>query len=162
MKVEKIDVGRSSLASLMHDMKKGRIRIPRFQRIFVWERKRIQELLDSMLKEYPIGTIFLWKAPSEYNHLLRTVDYLNQPPLERFQSYSLLLDGQQRLTSLYAVVNGLTVEEEDYRKNNKSQNNVETEGDNNTMEIEAGNNEQECDRDKPSLITIKEARETET
>lgn len=116
MKVEKIDVGRSSLASLMHDMKKGRIRIPRFQRIFVWERKRIQELLDSMLKEYPIGTIFLWKAPSEYNHLLRTVSYLNQPPLERYQNYSLLLDGQQRLTSLYSVVNGLTVEDEDYRK----------------------------------------------
>lgn len=116
MKVEKIRVTRTSLASLMHDMKMGRIRIPRFQRIFVWERKRIQELLDSMYKEYPIGTIFLWNAPAEYNHLLRTVEYFEEQSVENNKGYSLILDGQQRLTSLYAVVNGLTIEDEDYRK----------------------------------------------
>ena len=116
MKVEKIKVNRVSLASLMLEMEQGRIRIPRFQRVFVWERKRIQELLDSMYKEYPIGTIFLWNAPQEYNHLLRTVEYLGQPPMENNRSYSLILDGQQRLTSLYAVVNGLSVDGENYRK----------------------------------------------
>ena len=50
MKIEKIKVDRMSLASLMNDMFQGRIRVPRFQRVFVWERKRIQELLDSMYK----------------------------------------------------------------------------------------------------------------
>jgi hypothetical protein len=67
-----------------------------------------------MCKEYPIGSIFLWKAPAEYNHLLREIDFLNQPDVEQGRSYELLLDGQQRLTSLFCVVNGLTVEEEDY------------------------------------------------
>ena len=81
MKVEKIKVDRASLALLMMQMREGLIRVPRFQRDFVWERKKIQELLDSIYKEYPIGTIFLWEAPSQYNHLLRTVDYLSQPPM---------------------------------------------------------------------------------
>ena len=110
MKAEKINVDRVSLARLMVDMKEGRIRVPRFQRGFVWERGRIQELLDSIYKEYPIGTIFLWEAPPEYNHLLlRTVDYLQQPPIASDKSYSVILDGQQRLTSLYVVVHGLVV-----------------------------------------------------
>jgi len=117
MKAEKINVDRVSLARLMVDMKEGRIRVPRFQRGFVWERGRIQELLDSIYKEYPIGTIFLWEAPPEYNHLLlRTVDYLQQPPIASDKSYSVILDGQQRLTSLYVVVHGLVIGEQDYRK----------------------------------------------
>ena len=116
MKVEKIKVDQASLARLMADMREGRLRIPRFQRIFVWEHKRIKELLDSMYKEYPIGTVFLWEAPHIYNHLLRTVDYLQQPDINPNQSYSFIVDGQQRLTSLYATVNGLTIDGEDYTK----------------------------------------------
>lgn len=116
MKVEKIKVDRESLAALMMKMREGQIRVPRFQRDFVWERNKIQELLDSIYKEYPIGTIFLWQAPSQYNHLLRTVDYLSQPSVDDSRSYSLIVDGQQRLTSLYVVVNGLSIEDEDYRK----------------------------------------------
>lgn len=57
MKVEKIKVDRESLAALMMKMREGQIRVPRFQRDFVWERNKIQELLDSIYKEYPIGTI---------------------------------------------------------------------------------------------------------
>ncbi len=116
MKVEKIKVDRASLALLMMQMREGLIRVPRFQRDFVWERKKIQELLDSIYKEYPIGTIFLWEAPSQYNHLLRTVDYLSQPPIDPTRSYSLIVDGQQRLTALYVTVNGLSIEDEDYHK----------------------------------------------
>jgi len=116
MKAEKIKVDQASLARLMVDMREGRIRVPRFQRVFVWERKRVQELLDSMYKEYPIGTIFLWEAPTAYNHLLRTVDYLQQPDINVTTNYSLILDGQQRLTSLYVTIHGLKVGDEDYGK----------------------------------------------
>ena len=104
MKIEKIKVDRMSLASLMNDMFQGRIRVPRFQRVFVWERKRIQELLDSMYKEYPIGTIFLWNSPPKYNHLIRTVDYLGVPQPKDGANYSLIVDGQQRLTSLLSLI----------------------------------------------------------
>ncbi|HML22516.1 MAG TPA: DUF262 domain-containing protein [Aggregatilinea sp.] len=116
MNVEKINVERQSLGRLMWNIAQGIIRIPRFQREFVWSRNKIIDLLDSMYKEYPIGTIFLWEAPTDFNHMLRTVSYLQQPKIESHKTYSLILDGQQRLTSLYAVVNGLEVEEENYGK----------------------------------------------
>ena len=115
MKIPKIRVAEHKLSELMNDMKQGRIRIPRFQRDFVWERTRINALLDSMFAEYPIGTIFLWNAPSEYNYLLRDGEELQQAPLQEQLGYTFILDGQQRLTSLYAVIFGLTLEDEDYK-----------------------------------------------
>ena len=114
MKTPKIRVVEHKLSELMNDMKQGRIRIPRFQREFVWERTRINALLDSMYSEYPIGTIFLWDAPSEYNYLLRDDEALQQKPLQDGQGYTFILDGQQRLTSLYAVIYGLMLEDEQY------------------------------------------------
>src|SRR5690242_1117188 len=109
MRVPKINPHRADLPSLMNEIKSGSIRIPGFQRDFVWEPKRVQTLLDSMCKEYPIGTIFLWKAPPEYNHMLREIEIFGQPPIEKNQQYNILLDGQQRLTSLFVTINGLTV-----------------------------------------------------
>jgi hypothetical protein len=116
MRAEKIKVESLSFGSIMASMAQGYYRVPRFQRAFVWERSRIQTLLDSMYREYPIGTIFLWKAPARYNHMLRSVEYLNQPPVNMDESYTLILDGQQRLTSLYITVNGLRIKGEDYGK----------------------------------------------
>lgn len=116
MKQDKIKVDQWSLADIVMELTKGKIRIPRFQRDFVWDRKSIQTLLDSMYKEYPIGTLFLWEAPSQYNHLLRNVEDLQQPTWNNDQSYTLILDGQQRMTSLYATVKGLSVNGEDYSK----------------------------------------------
>ncbi len=116
MRTERLKVEPQSFGSIMTAMAQGSYRVPRFQRMFVWERSCIQHLLDSMYREYPIGTIFLWKAPPQYNHMLRSVDYLNQPPIENGQSYTFILDGQQRLTSLYVTVNGLTIGGEQYRK----------------------------------------------
>ncbi len=116
MRAPKIEVSGKQLGTLMADIQHGRIRVPRFQREFVWERSRILKLFDSMLVEYPIGTIFLWNAPSEYNHLLRDIEELAQPKLHKHQNYQLILDGQQRLTSLYAVIHGIQFEGEDYGK----------------------------------------------
>ena len=116
MRAPKIEVSGKQLGTLMSDIQQGRIRVPRFQREFVWERSRILKLLDSMVEEYPIGTIFLWNAPPQYNHLLRSIEELGQPPLQDYQSYQLILDGQQRLTSLFVVVQGLQFEGDDYRK----------------------------------------------
>ena len=116
MRVPKIEVSPQSLAKLMSDIENGHIRVPRFQREFVWERSRILKLLDSMFEEYPIGTIFLWKAPPDFNHMIRNIEELEQPVAREDTSYRLILDGQQRLTSLFAVIKGLQFEGEDYRK----------------------------------------------
>ena len=116
MRVPKIDVKRLGLGTLMSEFEQGYIRVPRFQRDFVWKRVDILKLLDSMYNEYPIGTIFLWDAPAEHNHLLRNIEELCQPPLSANQGYKFILDGQQRLTSLYAVIKGLLIDDEDYKK----------------------------------------------
>ena len=114
MQTEKIRVRDYSLARLIQQIEQGTLRIPRFQRAFIWDRARVRKLFDSMVKEYPIGTLFFWEAPAEYNHFLRNVEALQQPALETQRSYTLILDGQQRLTSIYAVVKGLTVDDEDF------------------------------------------------
>jgi hypothetical protein len=86
----------------------GQIKIPQFQRDFVWTKDKSAKLLDSILKGFPIGTIILWKTKEQ----LRTVRNIGNaslpdtPPGDYVQQ---VLDGQQRLTSLYASVKGLTV-----------------------------------------------------
>lgn len=116
MQAQKIDPTPRKLPDLMNSITNGELRIPGFQRDFVWEPARIQKLLDSMCKEYPVGTILLWRAPSEYNHLIREVDLLNQPNIVKDQRYQFLLDGQQRLTSLFITINGLSSDDKDYSK----------------------------------------------
>lgn len=98
--------------TLMHDIEHGIVKIPQFQRDFVWGKDKSARLLDSILKGYPIGTFILWKT----KELLRTVRNLGNatlpdtPPGD-FVQY--ILDGQQRLTSLFASVKGLKVKREE-------------------------------------------------
>ncbi len=114
MQAPRIKVVSEAITSLIQYLNAGTIRIPGFQRDYVWEFARIQKLIDSMLKEYPIGTFFLWQAPAEYNGLLRDSPTLNQPPLNHQLQYEFLLDGQQRLTSLYVTFTGKQIEDDDY------------------------------------------------
>lgn len=74
--------------------------IPAFQREFVWDRENAKELIDSLIKEYPIGTLLFWETsnPPELKGR-HTYD-------ERQGAVRLLLDGQQRVTVLYMLING--------------------------------------------------------
>ncbi len=114
MKEEKLKVSDESLGTLINDIHKGVIRIPRFQREYVWKIKDTLNLFDSMYEEYPIGTIFLWDMPSQYNRMLREIADLSQPSIVKDKRYKVILDGQQRLTSLYAVVNALKIGNTDF------------------------------------------------
>ena len=114
MQIEKIRVEKYSLARLAQEIEQGKLRIPRFQREYIWDRPRVRKLFDSMVKEYPIGTLFIWDAPAKYNHFLRNVEDLKLPPINLQQNYMMIIDGQQRLTSLYAVIKGLAVDDEDF------------------------------------------------
>ncbi len=116
MEAPKIKVDEMKLGSLMREMEHGRIRVPRFQREFVWGSKKAAQLFDSMSREYPIGTFFLWSAPAKYNDLIRIEDDLGQKPLDPHSDHRLILDGQQRLTALYATVHGREMEGVDYGK----------------------------------------------
>ena len=89
------------LVDLMKRAKEGRLRVPRFQREYVWRRLDIVDLFDSIARQYPIGTLFLWGAqpvPSSRPSIgpLRLPDYKGETWL--------VLDGQQRLTTLVGVL----------------------------------------------------------
>ena len=49
-------------SSLMDDVSSGRLKIPQFQRDFVWDIKKSASLLDSIIKGYPVGTFIFWKT----------------------------------------------------------------------------------------------------
>lgn len=116
MQLPKIVVQPQSLAAILTSMKTGDLQIPRFQREFVWPLTKTRALLDSMYKEFPIGTFFLWKAPDGIPPLSRPLDELGIPGPQAGQKVSYILDGQQRLTSLYCVVNGIEIEARHYGK----------------------------------------------
>jgi uncharacterized protein with ParB-like and HNH nuclease domain len=87
------------IEELVIRVKTGDIKLPKFQRPFVWKKTNILELLDSIYKGYPIGSILLWftkqKLAKERNIADLAID-------ERNEEYptNYLLDGQQRLSTL--------------------------------------------------------------
>jgi hypothetical protein len=77
----------------------GDIYLPKFQREFVWERRQILELLDSVARNYPIGSVLLWQSRQELRSEGRIADLeIAQPKPDYPVNY--LLDGQQRLSSI--------------------------------------------------------------
>lgn len=112
----KINVLPSELATLMNQMSQGQLQVPRFQREFVWPIAKTRKLLDSMFKEYPIGTFFFWQAPQENADLFREMPELRIPKPTSGSQVSFILDGQQRLTSLFVTIHGMTVSGRDYSR----------------------------------------------
>jgi hypothetical protein len=98
-----------SFSALIGDIEAGRIKIPQFQRDFVWTREKSAKLIDSILRGYPIGTFILWKT-KEQLRTVRNIGNAQLPDTPSGDYAQQVLDGQQRLTSLYASVKGLTVE----------------------------------------------------
>jgi hypothetical protein len=90
------------LSDLLSDVHKGNIQLPDFQRGWVWDEERIQKLLVSVIKKFPIGAIMMLNAGGEnakyYSVTLENVPKTGSTPKR------LLLDGQQRLTSLYQTL----------------------------------------------------------
>ena len=89
------------LRDLLKWVRQGRIRVPNFQRDFTWDRSRMLNLFDSIRKQYPIGTLLFWES-SKARPMLNHLGPLQLPD---FQAGKLLvLDGQQRLTTLAGVL----------------------------------------------------------
>ena len=110
----KIDVRPMPLGDFLGLVAQGKLQIPRFQREFVWPISKARALLDSMFKEFPIGTFFFWQAPPDQAIIFRELEDLHIPAPDPHQPISYILDGQQRLTSLYAAGRGLSIGSKDY------------------------------------------------
>lgn len=96
------DVG-YSLVHLIEDIKAGKIGLPDIQRPFVWTAAKARDLFDSMYRGYPIGTLMLWETGADAGTRQIGLDESYRVP------QLLIVDGQQRLTSLFAVLTGRPV-----------------------------------------------------
>src|ERR1017187_8864065 len=94
----KIEIRNIRLENLIADMEsKGILRIPRFQRDYVWERSTVAELLDSIYRKAPFGIFFLWTTPREFRDLNKDSPDLRLPNTADHEQINLILDGQQRI-----------------------------------------------------------------
>lgn len=92
----------ASVEELVGMIERGELRLPEMQRRYVWRSTRVRDLLDSLYRGYPSGAILLWETVEEVPLQEMAVPQQLNP----YQSTRLLLDGQQRLTSLSAVIRG--------------------------------------------------------
>ncbi len=98
MQVQKVD---TNVGHLVDMVQRGELRLPEMQRRYVWTATRVRDLLDSLYRGYPSGTVLVWETDQEQPTRDLAVAQEKTP-----FSPKLLLDGQQRLTSLSAVIRG--------------------------------------------------------
>ena len=98
-------------SDLISDIETGQVKIPQFQRKFVWGIKASAKLLDSILKKYPIGTFIYWRT-NERLRSVRNLGSIELPDPTQGEYVNYVLDGQQRLTSLYAAMKGVQIKDE--------------------------------------------------
>ena len=91
------------LTYLIESIKNGNIALPDIQRPFVWKSAKVRDLFDSMYRGYPVGTLLFWETGVETG--TRPIGGGEQDKVAKL----LIVDGQQRLTSLYAVIYGHSV-----------------------------------------------------
>src|SRR5688572_17462992 len=92
----------ATVEELVGMIERGELRLPEMQRRYVWRSPRVRDLLDSLYRGYPSGAILLWESDNSVPLQDFSVEQKGNP----YQSTRLLLDGQQRLTSLSAVIRG--------------------------------------------------------
>ncbi len=100
------------LDTLVSQIENGDIALPDIQRPFIWKKVKVRDLFDSMYKGYPVGYFLFWENRNDVNHTYRNIDANHGEIIPRL----LIIDGQQRLTSLYAVLKGKEVVNKDYQR----------------------------------------------
>lgn len=93
---------------LVSGVKQGSISLPDLQRPFVWPATKVRDLFDSMYKGYPVGALMFWDVPEDgATRKISSGIGVN--------AQHQIIDGQQRLTSLFAAMKGVNVRDENYR-----------------------------------------------
>ena len=100
------------LENLLLDIESGALGLPDLQRPFVWQNAKIRDLFDSMMKGYPIGYLMLWDSPADE----KNDKQIGTDQHQHLAPKKLIIDGQQRLTSLYAVMYGKEVLDSRFQK----------------------------------------------
>ncbi len=101
-----------TIRKILESVGNGTIRIPAFQRGFVWDAERVAYLMDSIYKGYPFGALILWRTKEKLVHE-KQLGPFSLPELEPDYPVDYVLDGQQRLTSMFGVFQTELKAEED-------------------------------------------------
>ena len=88
------------IIDILNNIDNGVLALPVFQRGYVWKRRQVKELMNSLYHEYPVGALLTWTTGAEQ------VEVRGDEPARTSGAIQLLLDGQQRVTSLYGLVRG--------------------------------------------------------
>ena len=88
-----------NLTDLMNDIDRGKIQLPDFQRSWIWDKNQVRYLIASVLNHDPIGALMFWEYGNNDIFNYRTIE--GAPSNELVVPKKLILDGQQRLTSIY-------------------------------------------------------------
>lgn len=102
---EKFTLMQYSVSAILGLIDAGQFVIPEIQRPFVWKRRQVRDLIDSLYNGYPTGYIITWKNPD-----IKTKEGVVAG------GKHVLIDGQQRITALMAAISGLEVLDEDFNK----------------------------------------------
>lgn len=97
-----------TLSTLMASITSGQLGLPDIQRPFVWKNVKVRNLFDSMYRGYPVGYLLFWETGVEAGARQIGTD------LKQLAPSKVIVDGQQRLTSLYAVMRGIPVIRENF------------------------------------------------
>ena len=91
------------ISALIAGIDKGEIKVPKFQRAFVWKDDQALNLLDSIANNYPVGSLLLWRT---HDKLLaeRSIGEFSLPATDDMDPTDYVLDGQQRLTVIYSCL----------------------------------------------------------
>lgn len=92
----------ASVEELVGMVERGELRLPEMQRQYVWRSPRVRDLMDSLYRGYPSGAILLWETDEAVPLQDMAISQAENP----YATTRLLLDGQQRLTSLSAIIRG--------------------------------------------------------
>jgi len=96
---------------LIEKIDTGELGLPELQRPFIWKDSKVRDLFDSMRRGYPIGYLMLWECPA-----LEKKKTIGIEPHSYASPRQVIIDGQQRLTSLYAVMKGKKIVNANYQE----------------------------------------------
>lgn len=88
------------IRKVINQIANGAIRIPSFQRGFVWEPEDVAFFMDSLYKQYPVGAVLLWRTREKLHTERQLGRFILPDPIKDYP-IDYVLDGQQRLTSIF-------------------------------------------------------------
>jgi hypothetical protein len=101
--VSRLETKTAFIRDLISDIQKGEIKIPQFQRKFVWKEIQALDLLDSISNNYPVGSLLLWRTHTKLA-VERNIGDFKLPKTDDHSPTDYVLDGQQRITVIYSCL----------------------------------------------------------